>query len=74
MQRHGQQRNGRLLAGGQQHVHLAFARQLIDLAGQANKIIGHTTHGRHHHHDLVALTPILRYAIGHVLDTVRVLD
>ena len=74
MQCHGQQRNGRLLASSQQHVHLAFARQLINLTGQTNKIIGHATHGRHHNDNLIAPASILRHAVGHILDTVRVLD
>ncbi len=55
MQRDGRQRDGRLLAGGQQHVHLALAGQRHDFLGQLDQVVGHAAHGGDDDDDLVAL-------------------
>ena len=52
MQRDGGQRDGGLFAGGQQHVHLALARQRHDFLGQLDQIVGHAAHRGNDHDDL----------------------
>ena len=55
VQRDGRQRDGRLLAGGQQHVHLALVGQRHDVLGQLDQVVGHAAHGGDDDDDLVAL-------------------
>jgi hypothetical protein len=45
VQRHGQQRDGHLLARRQQHVHLARVGRGRDLAGEAEQSVGGLAHG-----------------------------
>ena len=59
VQGHGRQRDGCLLAGGQQHVHLALAGQRHDLLGQLDQAVGDAAHGGDHHDHLVALGAVL---------------
>ena len=72
MQRHGRERDGRLFAGGQEHVHLAFARQRHDFLGELDEAVGHAAHGGNDDDDLVALRVIFRHARGDILDAVGV--
>ena len=51
---HGHQGDGDLLAGGQQHVHLAGRRLLADLAGQRDQLVGGVAAGADDDDDLVA--------------------
>ena len=64
VQRDGRERDGLLFAGGQQHVHLAFARQRRDVLGQFDEVIGHAAHRRDDDDDLVAARAIFRHARG----------
>ena len=43
--RHGEERDGDLLPGGEQHVHLALGRRRGDLLGQADQPVGGLPHG-----------------------------
>ena len=52
---HGQQGNGDLFPGGQQHIHLPLAALGIDFIGLFNQIVGGIPLRGHHHHDVVAL-------------------
>ncbi len=51
---HGDQGDADLLAGGQQHVHLAGRRLLGDLAGQLDQVVGGVAAGADDDDDLVA--------------------
>ena len=48
VQGHGEERDGHLLAGGQQHVHLARIGRGGDVLGEGHEPIGGLAHGRHH--------------------------
>ena len=72
VQRHRRERDRRLLAGGQQHVHLALARQRHDFLGQLDQAVGHAAHRGDDHDDLVALLAIFRHARGDILDPLRI--
>ena len=54
LDRHGHQGDGDLLAGGQQHVHLAGRRLLADLAGQLDQLVGGVAAGADDDDDLIA--------------------
>ena len=54
LDRHGHQRDGDLLAGGQEHVHFAGRRLLGDLAGQVDQLVGGVAAGADDDDDLVA--------------------
>ncbi len=54
MDRHGQQGDGDLLAGGQKHVHFTSGWRFADFLGQRNKFIGRIAAGANHDDDLVA--------------------
>ncbi len=51
---HGQESDGDLLAGGQEHVHLAGRRVLGDLAGQLDQLVGGVAAGADDDDDLMA--------------------
>ena len=51
---HGHQGDGDLLAGGQEHVHLAGRRLVGDLAGQLDQLVGGVAAGADDDDDLVA--------------------
>ena len=55
MQRHRGQRDGGLLAGREQHVHLALVGKGHDLLGQLDQVVGDAAHRGDDHDDLVAL-------------------
>ena len=74
MQRHGQQRDGCLLARGQQHIHLSLAGQRVDLTGKADEIIRHAAHRRHHHHHSVSTQAMFAHTTRHILDAVCIED
>ena len=54
LDRHGHEGDGDLLAGRQQHVHLAGRRMLADLAGQGDELIGGVAAGADDDDDLAA--------------------
>ena len=68
MQRHRQQRDRHLLAGGQQHVHLPLGGRAADRPSQARELIGGVAHGRHHDHQIVAGLAAGGDALSHGLD------
>jgi len=58
VQCHRGERDGGLFTGGEQHVHLALARQRHDFLGEPDEIVGHTAHRRDDDDDLIALVAI----------------
>ena len=63
LDRHREQRHAHLLAGGEEHVHLAGAGALGDLLGEIDKDVGLVPHGTDHDDDLVPrLVPGHRFA------------
>ena len=55
MDRHRHQRDAHLLAGREQHVHLAGRRVVGDLLGEVDQVVGLVAHRADDHHDLVAV-------------------
>jgi hypothetical protein len=53
-ERHGQQRNGDLLAGGDHHVEFARVGLRLNLLGQPDQPVGLARHGGEYHHHLMA--------------------
>ena len=74
LQGHGEKRDGRLLAGGKEHVHFALARTFADFAREFDQGIGHAGHGRDHNDDFVACFLSFEHAPGHVLDPRGIAD
>ncbi len=72
VQRDGGERDGLLFAGGQEHVHLAFARQRRDVLRELDQAVRHAAHRGDDDDDLVALRVIFGHARGDVLDAVGV--
>jgi hypothetical protein len=72
VQRDGRQRDGRLLAGGQQHVHLALVGQGHDFLGQLDQVVRHPAHSGDNDYDLVAFGAVFGHAGGDILDAVGV--
>ena len=68
LERHGEQRNGDLLAGCDHHVQFARIGLGLDLLCQGDQAIGLARHGRYHHHQLVALGPIFGHPFRDVSD------
>ncbi len=64
LQRHGQQRDGDLLAGGDQHVHLPRRRVVVHAVGQFDQAVGFTAHGGDHHDHLITTFPEARHPFG----------
>ena len=48
------ERDGDLLAGGEEHVHLAGRRAVADFIGKVDQMVGVVPHGADHHQHLVA--------------------
>jgi len=67
-QRHRQQADGHLLAGGRDDIQLARGRIGLHLLRQGDQAVGLSAHGGDHHHDLMALRLPARHASGHVFD------
>ena len=67
-QRHRQQPDRDLLAGGGDHVELARVRVLLQAGGERQQPVGLARHGRGHHHDAVPGRLPLGDAPGHVAD------
>ena len=55
MDRHRHQRDAHLLAGREEHVHLAAGRVVGDLLGEVDEHVGLMPHRADDHHDLVAI-------------------
>ena len=72
VQRNGRERDGLLFAGGEQHVHLAFAGQRHDFLGQLDQIVRHAAHRGDDDDDLVALGAVFGHARRDVFDAVGV--
>jgi hypothetical protein len=71
LQRDAQQRDGDLLAGGEQHVHLARRRAPGNFLGHFQQPVGFTGHGRDHHDHVVALLAVPDHLVGDVLDALQ---
>lgn len=63
-QRHAEQGDGDLFAGGDHHIQFTRVRVLLDLFGQGDQAVGFARHGGHHHDHLVALGLVLGDAFG----------
>ena len=74
LQRHGGQRDGRLLAGREEHVHLALGRRRGDLPGQRDEAVGDAAHRRHDDDNLVATGAALGHATRDILDPLGISD
>jgi hypothetical protein len=68
------ERDGHLLPGREQHVHLALGRRPGDLVRQADEPVRGLAHGGHHDHDAVPRLGGLDDAPGHPPDLLRVGD
>lgn len=53
-QGHGQQGDGHLLAGGDDHIQFTRNRLIADLLGQVDQAIGFTAHRRQYNHQVIA--------------------
>ena len=67
-QRHGQQRDRHLLAGGEQHIHFARIRFACDAGGEVDQSISVITHGRDNDGDTIAALAHGGDFRGHALD------
>ena len=74
LQRHGDQGDRLLLAGGQQDVEFAFARVFREVLGHLDQAVGHAGHGGNHGDDLVALVAGAFDPRGDVADAVERAD
>ena len=74
VQRDGRERDGLLFAGGEEHVHLAFAGQRRDVLREFDQAVGHAAHRGDDDDDLVAARMVFRHALGDILDAVGVAD
>ncbi len=70
----GRERDRLLFAGGEEHVHLAFAGQRREVLGEFDEAVGHAAHGRDDDDQLVAAGAVFGHAPGDVLEAVRVAD
>ena len=68
------QRDGRLLAGGKEHIHFPLVGQRHDFLGQFDEIICHPAHGRDDDDNLVAFGVIFGDASGDILDALGIAD
>ena len=73
-QRHAEQRDGDLFAGGQQYVEFPGHRVVGDLGRQVQQAIGFAAHGGHHDHDVIAALAPVADLVGHVPDAFRRAD
>ena len=71
VQRHGQQGDGHLLAGGHDHIQLTRQRLLVatDGLGQFDQAIGLAAHGRQHYDQVVTGIAEFLNLVGHLLDS-----
>ncbi len=67
-QGHRQQRDGDLLARGDNDIQLARNRLITDLPGQLDQTIGFTAHGRQHDHQVVTRLTEFLDLVGNLLD------
>ena len=67
-QRHGQQRDRHLLAGGQQHIHFTRVGFARDARGEIDEAIGGVAHRRDHDGDAIAACANRRDFLGDSLD------
>jgi hypothetical protein len=74
VKRHGGERRGLLLSGGEEHVHLARVRLGRDGARELDQAVGHARHGRDDHDDPVARADMLRHPRGHCADAFGIAD
>ena len=72
MQGDGGQRNGLLLAGGQQHVEFALAGMLVDRFGPGDELVGDARARGNNHDQLVAFVAGGFDAFGNPLDALDV--
>ncbi len=70
--RHGHQRVGDALAGGQQHVELPRRRGRAHLLRQVHQVVGGVAHGGDHHDDVVPLLLGRDDALGDAADPIGV--
>ncbi len=68
----GGQGDGGLLAGCQQHVHLALARQRHEILGHLDEVVRDSAHGGNDDDNLVARGPTAGDASGNILDAICV--
>ena len=68
--RHREQRDRDLLAGGEQHVHLALGGLGADVAGERDELVGDVPHRRDDRHHVVARLLACDEAIGDRADAV----
>ncbi len=68
LERHRQQRDRDLLAGGQQHVEFAAAGFGVDLLREFDQAVGFAAHRRDDDDHVVALVPVRGDLVGHGLD------
>jgi len=73
-QRHRQQADGHLLAGGGHHVELARVGQRLQLLGQRDQPVGLARHGRRHHHQVMPGGLPLGDAARDIADTLHRAD
>ncbi len=73
-QRHGQQGDGDLFAGGHQHIQFARVGLALDFLGQRDQAVGFAAHGGNHDDDLVTLGPKTGDALRDVLDALDAAD
>ena len=68
-QGHAEQRDGNLLTGRQQYVHLPGSWILHDLLGEIRQAIGLAAHRRKHYHYVIAVFTQFSNALGYCLDS-----
>ncbi len=74
LQRHGQQGDGDLLAGGDHHVQFARIGLSLDLLGQPDQAVGLARHGGQHHHHLMSEHFEFGDALGDGADALHAAD
>ena len=70
----GEQGDGLLFAGGEEHVELALAGIFREFLGHLDQAIGHAGHGGDHGDDLVSLVAGAFHPRGDVADPVKRAD
>ena len=72
--RHGDQRIGDALTGGEEHVHLTPRGNRVDLVGEVEQLIGGVTHRRADDDDVIARLLGLHDALGDTSDALGALQ
>ena len=67
-QRHGQQADGDLFAGGQYHIQFARIGEFLHFMRQRHQSVGFAAHGGYDYHHVVTGFAGFRHALGHVFD------